>query len=142
MRLQPTQCDSNDEAAAIMDIAPTLRDLTQRKRRDHDSDEWDTYSGYGMKGLLVDSVIRGRGVMHLQEDGIVVVNYPHAQSNPDGGPGKRLNPTRREKSALRTIANHKDSNGDHIIYAVGGEFVQLLPARSGQDVIQTLAIKD
>jgi hypothetical protein len=136
---------ANDEAAAIREIAPTLRDLARRKRRDHDSAEWETYPHSGMKGLLVDSVIRGRDVIDLHRDGIIVINYPHAASNPDGGPGKRLNPTRREKSALRTIATHLDTNGDpceHPIYANGGELVQLLTAANGTDIIQVLPVVD
>ena len=96
-----------------------------------------------MKGLLVDSVLRGNAVTALQRQGITVVNYPHAQSNPDGGGGKRLNATRREKSHLRTIATHQLRSGhtcNHPIYALGGELVALVTDDHGEPDVEHLTI--
>ena len=42
---------------------------------------------------------------------MTVVNYPHAESNPDGGAGNRLNGTRKEKSHLRRVATHVNDSG-------------------------------
>lgn len=59
----------------------------------------------GIRGLLVDSAVRGAAVTILHRQGIRVISYPHALSNPDGT-DKRLNPNRVEKSQLRYIAAH------------------------------------
>jgi hypothetical protein len=89
----------------------------------------------GMKGLLVDSVIRGNDVIALQRQGITVVNNPHAASNPKGGPGKRHNESRVEKSHLRRVVTHQNDFGntcEHYIFAVGGEFLQALMNNMGE----------
>lgn len=59
----------------------------------------------GIRGLLVDSAVRGAAVTILHRQGIRVISYPHALSNPDGT-DERLNPNRVEKSQLRSIAAH------------------------------------
>ena len=110
-----------DEEKAVLDMAVRLRSL----------------SDGGMKGIVVDSAVRGHAVSHLQRQWITVVNYPHAQSNPDGGAGNRLNPTRQEKDHLRRISVHFDENGsrcEHFIYAYGGELVQLVETDAGPSV--------
>lgn len=110
-----------DEEKAVLDMATRLRDL----------------SDGGLKGIVVDSAIRGHAVSHLQRQSLTVVNYPHAQSNPDGGPGKRLTTTRQEKNHLRRISIHTDENGtpcEHFIYAFGGELVQLVETDEGHTI--------
>jgi hypothetical protein len=101
------------EQEVVRDTVPRIHDL----------------AAGGVKGLLVDSVIRGQDVMALQRQGITVVNHPHAASNPDGGSGNRHNDTRTEKSHLRRVATHVNSYGltcEHPVFAVGGEFVQVV----------------
>jgi hypothetical protein len=99
-----TGTDPNSQAAteqeAVLKVTPLVGALTRKKIKGKVKQ--------GLKGVLVDSVVRGQDLVRLQRLGYIVVNYPHAQSNPDGGPGKRLNPTRVEKSHLRTIARHKE----------------------------------
>jgi hypothetical protein len=107
---------ATDEQQAVRDITPIIGALTEKTI--------NRKTKRGLKMVLVDSAVRGQDVTHLQRLGYTVVNYPHAQSNPDGGPGKRLNPTRVEKNHLRTVAVHDDEHGDacaRMIYAFGGE---------------------
>lgn len=118
------------ESEAVLDVMPKLLDLSHG----------------GIRGLLVDSAVRGKAVTALHRQGIRVVNYPHAASNPDGGGGgKRLNPTRVEKSELRWIATHTNALGqpcDHAIFAVGGEFMELILSANGADSARALDIVD
>lgn len=110
------------ESAAILAIAPMIRHLT----------------GGHAQGILVDSVIRGQDVVSLERGGLTVVNYPHAASNPDGGPGRRLNATRVEKSHLRTILTHGATTTEicaHRIYAVGGALAELTTNADGEPVL-------
>lgn len=115
----------NDESVYVEERLPLLRDL----------------SDGGVKGVLVDSAIRGKAVTRLQRGGLCVVNYPHAESNPDGGPGKRLNPTRREKTYLRRTITHEDTYGftcEHPIFAVGGDFAELVDLGDGTDTVKAV----
>lgn len=78
----------------------------------------------GLRGLVVDSVIRGHRVLDLAERGVHVVNYPHAQANPNRAGNKRLAPDRIEKSHKITTASHLRPNGrpcKHDLYAEGGQ---------------------
>ena len=123
------------ESDVVLAIAPALRDLSR--------DPEGKVPGYGMKGILVDSAVRGEAVVTLQRNDITVVNYPHAESNPDRGPGNRLNPRRREKSRLRTVATHRDALGqtcEHYIYAYGGSLVQLVANAEGTDQMDPLKV--
>lgn len=82
----------------------------------------------GAKGLLVDSVARGELVTHLQRHGITVVNYPHAKSNPGRAEGKRWADGREEKTHLLRVVTHKnhfENDCQHLIYAVGGELMEV-----------------
>lgn len=116
------------EERAIVDMALRLRDL----------------SGGGMKGIVVDSVLRGRDVTHLQQQSVTVVNYPYAKENPNGGKGKRLNDTRVEKSHLRRLFTHYDEHGapcEHSIFALGGQLVLLVETDEGYDVAPMPVVK-
>ena len=115
--------DDQSENAAVRRVTPIVKRLASKNGRT------------GLKTIVVDSIVRGQDVTAVQRSGTIVVNYPHAQSNPDGGPGKRLNPTRVEKNHLRTIAEHPDEHGDpcrHLIYAIGGELAVLVTDSHGQ----------
>lgn len=82
----------------------------------------------GVKGLLVDSVARGDLITRLQRHGLIVVNYPHAKSNPGAGEGKRWADGREEKTHLLRIETHVNLYGkecEHLIYAVGGELMEV-----------------
>lgn len=114
-----TCSEYRDESAAALAMAPDLRDR----------------SNGGMKGILWDSAVRGLALVALQyEERLVVVNFPHAESNPDRQSKGRLNKNRVEKSHLRTVAEHKDSEGKpcrHLIYAVGGALAELAEHSDG-----------
>ncbi|MDQ1703255.1 MAG: hypothetical protein QOF57_2507 [Frankiaceae bacterium] len=71
-----------DESAAVEAVIPVLAAL----------------SNGGVKGVVVDSIVRGKAVIRLQRNGMTVVNHPHAAANPDTKPGHRHNSTRVEKS--------------------------------------------
>jgi hypothetical protein len=117
------------ESDAVLDVMPGLLDLSQG----------------GIRGLLVDSAVRGNAVTTLHRAGIRVINYPHAASNPEGGKDNRLNATRVEKSKLRWIATHTNHLGvpcDHPVFAVGGEFMELVMSDDGTDTVRALAVTD
>lgn len=118
-----------DEKDAVLDVMPELLRLSKG----------------GIRGLLVDSAVRGSAVTTLHRQGIRVINYPHAQSNSNGGAGRRLDPGRVEKSKLRYIAshtNHLNQNCEHPIFAVGGEFMELVMNGDGTDAARALDIRD
>lgn len=91
-------------------------------------------AGGGMKGIVVDSVTRGRDLVELQRAGLTVVNYPHAHRNPGSKDGGRLADGRQEKGHLRTVVVRENSIGgtcEHPIYLVGGEVVERFVASDG-----------
>lgn len=115
----------DNEQEVVRDAIPRLRDISQG----------------GIKGLLIDSVIRGEDVILLQRVGVTVVNYPYAASNPGGGSGNRLNETRVEKSHLRRVATHINGFGttcEHYVFAIGGQFVQSVMNSMGEYELQRL----
>lgn len=66
-----------------------------------------------MHGIIVDSVIRGQDVVTLAARGLLVVNYPHALSNPNKSTGGRLADGRVEKGAkVHTLRHHRPSGGE------------------------------
>lgn len=118
-----------DEASATVEMALTLSGLAQG----------------GMKGLIVDSVIRGQMVEQLQRAGVTVVNYPHALRNPNASRGKRMAAGREEKGHLRTVAVHHDENDapcQHGIYFLGGAPVERLIASDGRPTVRDLEVVD
>lgn len=112
----------SSESEATLAIAPAIRAL----------------SGDSVQGILVDSAIRGRDVVTLERGHLTVVNWPHAASNPDGGPGKRNGRGRVEKSHLRTVLTHGEKAHHlcaHRIYAVGGVLAELTTDAAGDPVL-------
>lgn len=117
------------ETQAAVASAIHLRDLSQG----------------GVRGLLYDSALRGEAITELQRHDIIATNYCHAESNPDGGPGKRLGPGRREKSRYRTTREHRLPDGSrcqHHFFFAGGELVELTTDSTGNDVITHPTITD
>jgi hypothetical protein len=99
--------DYSNEAAATKAVALQLNEMAQG----------------GMKGIVVDSVVRGRDLTDLQRAGVTVVNYPHAHRNPGSKKGGRLADGRQEKGHLRTVISRSNKFGgtcEHPIYLVGG----------------------
>lgn len=131
---------ASDEQQVVCDITPIIGALTETTINKGTPREKTLR---GLKMVLVDSAVRGQGVTFLQRLGYTVVNYPHAQSNPGRGPGQRLNPSRVEKNHLRTVAVHDDEHGDacaHMIYALGGELVQVVDDQTGQPAVSPLKV--
>ena len=65
----------------------------------------------GIRGLIVDSVLRGEHLSQLADQGVIVTNYPHALSNPDARTHGRLGPRRKEKKKQLRTLTHKRPNG-------------------------------
>lgn len=66
----------------------------------------DRLSGGGLRGLIVDSVVRGTFVTELARRGIVAVCHPHAAANPNRQQGGRMSKGRRERSHEYVPAKH------------------------------------
>lgn len=118
-----------DEATATVAMAKALAQATRR----------------GMKGIVVDSVLRGKAVSDLERHWVTVVNYPHAASNPGARLGQRRAAGSKEKSYLRRVLSHNDSNGvpcEHALYFVGGLLVEKVLGPSGHATAQLVDIDD
>lgn len=63
--------------------------------------------GAGLKGVIVDSVIRGKVVSELARQGIIVTNYPHAKSNPNRSQGGRHAKGREERQIELSPMSHE-----------------------------------
>jgi hypothetical protein len=102
-------------------------------------------SNGGMKGVIVDSVIRGRVLESLSRDGIVVVNYPHAQSNPNRSEGGRHAEGRIERTIEVDIVTHKvrgkSSPCEHPLLMVGSVPCTRTLDDSGNEVVIELDIR-
>ena len=99
----------------------------------------------GMKGIVVDSVIRGELLAALQRAGLTVVNHPHAYRNPEGGKARRYNPSRQDKSHLRATATHVDSSGaacDHALYFLNGCLVERIISADGTPTVRRVQVVD
>jgi len=121
------QSSDPDEAKATVTMAKDLSRATAR----------------GMKGIVVDSVIRCRAVSDLERNWVTVVNNPVAASNPSAKTGQRRGPGRREKGYLRTVATHADSNGvvcEHGVYFYGGVPVEGITGQDGRLTVVPLEI--
>jgi hypothetical protein len=68
-------------------------------------------SGGGLKGVIVDSVVRGSLVAELDREGIVVVNHPHAKANPKRSKGGRHAEGRIERSVELPPMTHMTPHG-------------------------------
>lgn len=108
-----------DEATATVTMAKELRSAT----------------GGGLKGLVVDSVLRGQAVADLERNSVTVVNFPHAARNPGSRSGQRRGPDSTEKSYLRSVLTHTDANGtpcEHRLFFYGGVLVEGVIGHDGQ----------
>ena len=97
----------------------------------------------GMKGIIVDSVVRGSDLVELQRNGVTVVNYPHAHRNPGSKDGGRLAEGRQEKGHLRTVIVSANSIGgtcEHPLYLVGGSVVERFIASDGTPQCRPVAV--
>jgi hypothetical protein len=76
----------------------------------------------GLKGVIVDSVLRGILVSELDRQGIITVNYPHAKSNPNRATGGRKAVGRIERSVEMPPMTHNAKGApccEHALVYVG-----------------------
>ena len=76
----------------------------------------------GLKGVIVDSVIRGKLVAELDREGCIVVNYPHAKSNPNRVTGGRKAEGRVERTVELPAMTHATKGSaccEHALVMVG-----------------------
>lgn len=72
--------------------------------------------------MIVDSVIRGKLVAELDREGCIVVNYPHAKSNPNRASGGRKAEGRVERSIELPAMTHAAKGSpccEHALVMVG-----------------------
>jgi hypothetical protein len=97
----------------------------------------------GVHGLIVDSVLRGKHITCLANEGLLVVNYPHAQSNPNRRTGKRHATGRIEKSTKAHVHTHKRTGGgtcEHHIHVYGTVYHQTAFDALGQQTLEPLTV--
>lgn len=97
----------------------------------------------GIRGLVVDSIIRGNRLVDLAERGVHVVNYPHAESNPNRSADQRMAPGRVEKSHKIVSVKHERRNGRtcvHDVYAEGGQILTSVMNSRGQTTMMPLEV--
>ena len=124
---------TGETKTGIGDEAATTLDITRRLRAHLP----------GMKGLIVDSVLRGKHITDLADDGLLVVNYPHAASNPNRRTGNRHAIGRIEKSTKVHVHTHKRKNGtvcEHHIHVSGTVYHQVTFDALGQETLQPLDV--
>ncbi|MCF8526552.1 MAG: hypothetical protein K9G80_03450 [Candidatus Nanopelagicales bacterium] len=93
----------------------------------------------GLRGVIVDSILRGKHLTHLAGHGVIVTNYPHAERNPDSKEGGRFAEGRIDKrTQLRTLT-HKRPNKrtcTHTLVTVGAVIYQPVLNDEGNEVLQ------
>lgn len=93
----------------------------------------------GLRGVIVDSILRGKHLTHLASHGVLVTNYPHAERNPGSKDGGRFADGRIDKrTQLRTVT-HKRPNKrtcTHTLVTVGGTLYQPVLNDEGNEVLQ------
>lgn len=88
----------------------------------------------GMRGVIVDGVLRDRHVCDLAADNLHTINRPAAARNPDRKTKGTNNSSRVEKRHKVTVVRHTRPNGrpcEHHIWAIGGQLHEQV--RSGTD---------
>lgn len=124
---------TGDTKTGIADEAATTLDITRRLRKHLP----------GINGLIVDSVLRGKHITALANDGLLVVNYPHAAANPNRRTGNRHAIGRVEKSTKVHVHTDERPNGttcEHHIHASGTVYHQVTFDALGQEVLEPLDV--
>ena len=92
----------------------------------------------GLRGVIVDSILRGTHLTELADRGVLVTNYPHALTNPKAAKEGRWGAGRKEKSKkLRTIT-HQPRRGQtctHTLIAEGAVLKQPTFNATGHKVL-------
>ena len=102
-------------------------------------------SGGGLRGLIVDSVVRGSLVSELDRQGITVVNYPHAKVNPNRSVGGRHAEGRVERTVEFPPIKHQvrgDSSCEHALVMVGSVPHTRMFDEEGTENLVELRIQD
>lgn len=97
-----------DEAGSILRLVDDLNTLASNP------------TGQGIKGLVTDSVMRGKHHESLLNQGIILTSYPHAAKNPDGNLEGRNSETRVEQTRKIKIHRHGPNDDcEHDIWMNG-----------------------
>ena len=115
-----------DEGAAIVAMACRIQDAAP-----------------GMRGLIVDGILRGDTLARLAARNLFVINYPTAKTNPDRATKGTINDTRTEKHAKVYVFRHKRRNGTecvHHLWGIGGRLHERLPDVKGHDAFVPLDV--
>lgn len=79
----------------------------------------------GIRGVIIDSALRGKHLKLLADHGLIVTNYPHALRNPHKRSGGRFSSGREEKKKQLRTLTHKRPNGtqcQHRLDIIGSIF--------------------
>lgn len=100
-------------------------------------------SNGGLKGVIVDSVLRGKLISELDREGCLTVNYPHAKSNPNRAEGGRNAEGRIERSLELPAMVHSArgaANCQHALIFVGSVPHTRVSDAEGNDQLLPLRI--
>ncbi len=95
----------------------------------------------GIRGITIDSVLRGKHIAALSRHGIHVINHPHAKSNPNAAKQGRFAPGREERiKHVRTLVHQHPhhTHCEHPILLNGGQVCQEILNAEGNCELQPL----
>lgn len=98
----------------------------------------------GMRGVIIDGVLRGKHITELSRLDIHTVNRPAALSNPERDVKGTNNDSRVEKSAKIGTHKHHRSNGTvckHDVWVVGSNYHQRVLDASGSEAFVPLQVR-
>ncbi len=119
--LGATQEGIGDEAASIITSATRLKREMP-----------------GIRGIIVDSIIRGTHLTQLADRGVLVTNYPHAKANPKSSREGRWGTGRKEKRSILRTFKHEPRKGqvcEHTLIVEGAVFKQPAYDATGRKVL-------
>lgn len=97
----------------------------------------------GMRGVIIDSIVRGTHIEELSANDIQTVNYPHALSNPNRKTEGRHATGRIDKTAKVHVHEHSRPSGgtcQHDIHVTGANFQQVRFNATGKKVLIDLEV--
>lgn len=89
----------------------------------------------GMRGVIVDGVLRDTHISELSSVNLHTINRPTAQRNPHRKTKGTNNRSRLEKTMKLTVVRHERANGracEHHIWAIGGNLAEQVLDASGK----------
>ncbi len=119
---------ASQEAEACVGLVLELRDLSHG----------------GVKGIIMDSALRGQGITGLQRQWITVTNYPHAEKNPNRSAGQRFSEGRVEKDHLAKVVEHYNNGVPcyHYLYWYCGILLEKYVSSDGTPDVRHVEIPE